>query len=355
MARACVGRAKSTGRARSLHRVYGLSSTGSADRLSAAAVPAQGGRVVLVEVVRAYEEVDAVRRALVLVVLVLAVVPADPAAADRGPWGWPLAGAHEVARPFAPPASRYGAGHRGVDLPSAPGAAVRASAAGRVTYAGLLAGRGVVVVSHGSLRTTYEPVTASVRVGATVALGEVVGALAAGHAGCPVAACLHWGLRRGEEYLDPGRLVERGPVRLLPVDGSRGGGGVGGALGAGGGVGGALGAGGGVGGAEGGADAEGAGAGRPRAVPDRTPAAPPPVHEPSWSLRAAETPLGAAAVVALVVGIALLARPRPTPPDPVSGGVATAAAGPAPVEEEVPGPPAALLDLDEARLRRRAV
>jgi murein DD-endopeptidase MepM/ murein hydrolase activator NlpD len=37
---------------------------------------------------------------------------------------------------------RYAAGTAGVDLPSTPGAPVLAAAAGRVTYAGLLAGRG---------------------------------------------------------------------------------------------------------------------------------------------------------------------------------------------------------------------
>ena len=270
------------------------------------------------------------RGALVLVLVGLLGVPAVPAAADEGPWRWPLAGPHEVVRGFDPPSSRYGAGHRGVDLPASPGTPVRASAAGRVTYAGQLAGRGVLVVTHGGLRTTYEPVTATVPLGAVVAPGEVVGQVQAGHAGCPVAACLHWGLRRGEEYLDPVRLVERGPVRLLPLEGA------------------------------GAAPPSGAGAtrgsaGAPPAAADAVgtarlaPGAP--VEEPSWSLRAAETPLGAAAVVALVLGIALLARPRPAPPDPVSGGVALRLAAPS---EEGPGPAATLLDLEAARLRRHA-
>lgn len=138
--------------------------------------------------------------------------------ADAAPWAWPLVGVHEVSRPFTLPASRYGSGHRGADLPGAPGSVVRAAGAGRVSYAGLLAGRGVVVVVHGALRTTYEPVTAQVPVGAQVALGEALGLLDAGHPGCPALACLHWGLRRGEAYLDPVRLVDTGPVRLLPLE-----------------------------------------------------------------------------------------------------------------------------------------
>ena len=61
------------------------------------------------------------------------------------------------------PPRPYGAGHRGVDLLGRAGPAGRAPRwPGTVTYAGMLAGRGVVVVSHGATRTTYEPVTASV-------------------------------------------------------------------------------------------------------------------------------------------------------------------------------------------------
>jgi hypothetical protein len=248
-----------------------------------------------------------------------------------------------VSRPFAPPASAYGAGHRGADLPGFPGAGVLASAAGRVTYAGLLAGRGVVVVTHGALRTTYEPVAAVVRVGQQVARGEAVGRLSAGHAGCPVQACLHWGLRRGEEYLDPVRLVERGPMRLLPLDGSGGGAAPRGLLRA--------------APPPPGVAAPGAGAAAPRSPAGAAARsgdvvrAPAPVAEASWSVRSAEAPLGAAALVALVLGVGLLTRPRPLPPEPASGGVAAPAAPPV---DEPPGEPALLLDLDQARARRQA-
>ncbi len=59
---------------------------------------------------------------------------------------WPLDPRPAVVAGFDPPLSAYGAGHRGVDLAGAPGQQVRAAAAGRVTFAGSLAGRGVVVV-----------------------------------------------------------------------------------------------------------------------------------------------------------------------------------------------------------------
>lgn len=144
----------------------------------------------------------------------------DPTAGARagGRWGWPLAGRPPVLRAFDPPATPYGPGHRGVDLGAAPGDLVLAAGSGVVAFAGVLAGRGVVSVQHtGGRRTTYEPLTIATRVGATVSRGTVLGRVVAGHAGCPRPACVHWGLRRGENYLDPLSLLRRGAVRLLPL------------------------------------------------------------------------------------------------------------------------------------------
>jgi murein DD-endopeptidase MepM/ murein hydrolase activator NlpD len=81
-----------------------------------------------------------------------------------------------------------------------------------------VAGTPVVSIDHpGGLRTTYQPVTALVEAGDAVAAGDPIGLLDAGHEGCPVAACLHWGLRRGALYLDPLMLLGLGQVRLLPL------------------------------------------------------------------------------------------------------------------------------------------
>lgn len=89
---------------------------------------------------------------------------------------------------------------------------------GTVVFAGRVAGRGVVSVDHANgLRTTYEPVEPAAEVGETLAAGQTLGTLSAGHPGCPAAACLHWGLRRGDAYLDPLALLGRGRVRLLPL------------------------------------------------------------------------------------------------------------------------------------------
>jgi len=153
-----------------------------------------------------------------ILLALLALLPA-PAQASSA-WVWPLAGPQLVSRPFAPGPTPYAPGHRGADLPGSAGQPVLAAGAGRVSYAGLLAGRAVLVVVHGALRTTYEPVRATVGVGQPVAAGQEIGRLVAGHPGCPAEACLHWGLRRGADYLDPVRLVHAGRVRLLPLAGS---------------------------------------------------------------------------------------------------------------------------------------
>lgn len=135
---------------------------------------------------------------------------------------WPLDPVPQVTRGFDPPQTRYGRGHRGIDLAGAPGKPVLSAGPGVVAYAGPVAGRGVVSIDHRSgLRTTYEPLTPAVSAGEQVSAGDVIGTLAAGHPGCPRAACLHWGLRDGRDgevvYLDPRSLLGSVTVRLLPV------------------------------------------------------------------------------------------------------------------------------------------
>ncbi len=131
---------------------------------------------------------------------------------------WPLRPKPNVRAGFDPPASRWGAGHRGVDLAGAPAAAVRTALAGTVTFAGRIAGRGVVVVSHGRARTTHEPVAAVVTIGDQVSAGAVIGRLELSGSHCFPGWCLHWGLIEGRDhYLDPLTLVGATPVRLLPL------------------------------------------------------------------------------------------------------------------------------------------
>jgi hypothetical protein len=151
------------------------------------------------------------------------LVAAGPAAGAAG-WRWPLDPPVAVVAGFAAPAGPFAPGHRGVDLGGQVGDPVRSAGAGVVAFAGVVAGRGVVSVDHpGGLRTSYEPVTATVARGDQVGAGAVLGRLESVASHCPPAACLHWGLRRGETYLDPRTLLGAGRVvRLLPVWGSVG-------------------------------------------------------------------------------------------------------------------------------------
>ncbi|EDY44292.1 M23 peptidase domain-containing protein [Streptomyces sp. SPB074] len=153
-----------------------------------------------------------------------AAAPQDSAARS-----WPVSAPPPVLRGWEPPATPYGPGHRGIDLGASEGAVVRAAAAGRVVFAGPVGGRGVVSVELPGtgatpLRTTYEPVAATVRAGDIVEAGQPLGVLTgngAYHCGTP---CLHWGLRRGKTYLNPlsllpPELLGLGPSRLFPPSG----------------------------------------------------------------------------------------------------------------------------------------
>jgi hypothetical protein len=117
---------------------------------------------------------------------------------------------------FRPPACLWCAGNRGIDYAVASGTAVRASAAGTVTFAGAIGAERFVTVLHGDgLRTTYAFLaTIAVHVGQPVARGAVVGT---------AGVALHFGVRRGTVYLDPELLLGGGRLvaRLVPISGAR--------------------------------------------------------------------------------------------------------------------------------------
>lgn len=147
-----------------------------------------------------------------------AVRDVSPSASGTDGWLWPLVPEPSVQRHFAPPDRQWLPGHRGVDLAAVVGQVVRAPAAGEVTFAGPLAGRGVVVVTHrGGLRSTLEPVAAAPPVGTTVGSGAPVGVVTDEVGHCTPETCLHWGVLRGRTYLDPLSFIGRRPIILLPL------------------------------------------------------------------------------------------------------------------------------------------
>jgi murein DD-endopeptidase MepM/ murein hydrolase activator NlpD len=151
------------------------------------------------------------------------LAPRSPAGSDRaarspaGTWDWPLDPEPAVVALFRAPPTPWSAGHRGVDLAAAVGQPVLSAGGGRVTFAGSVAGRGVVVVAHpGGVRTSYEPVVDPPAIGSAVSRGDRIGVVGPTPGHCAPRTCLHWGVRIGGRYVDPLDLVGRGPPVLLP-------------------------------------------------------------------------------------------------------------------------------------------
>ena len=150
---------------------------------------------------------------IILIAAMLVAWLATPAHAAGLQLTMPVDG--PIVRAFESPAHRYGPGHRGVDISAPPGTQVRAAAVGRVYFSGVVAGRPSVSIDHGNgLRTTYTPVSGSVRKGDVVTSGQVIGTLQPGHC---TSACLHWGLTDGTDYHDPLPYLTLRRVRLVPM------------------------------------------------------------------------------------------------------------------------------------------
>lgn len=146
---------------------------------------------------------------------------ASPPATTIGTFSWPTGKPAAVLRPFQPPATKYGAGHRGVDLSLPSGAPVVAAGSGTIAFAGQVGGTPVVAIAHPQgFRTTYLPVSTTLVTGTPVTAGTQIGTLEAGH--CAELDCLHWGAKFGtgaaSQYFDPLFLLSAPRYRLIPLD-----------------------------------------------------------------------------------------------------------------------------------------
>jgi hypothetical protein len=135
-------------------------------------------------------------------------------ASGAGTWTWPLRG--PIVRPFDPPASPYGAGHRGIDVAIPPGTVVLAPAPGIVSFAGRVAGQLFVSIDHGAglVSTSSYLSAALVTKDERVVAGQPIGLSGAGHPGSSTAH-LHFGVRLGGVYVDP--LAYLGPISLVGI------------------------------------------------------------------------------------------------------------------------------------------
>lgn len=126
-----------------------------------------------------------------------------------------------VVADYDPPPQNWLPGHRGIDLQAFVGQNVAAVADSHVHFAGTVAGRGVLSLrlSSGDL-VSMEPVSTPYQTGDTVLAGaEIATVSSTGQDHCAVPECLHVGLRRNGEYLNPLILwpERRPPIVLLPT------------------------------------------------------------------------------------------------------------------------------------------
>lgn len=134
--------------------------------------------------------------------------------AGQGSFAPPIQPPLLVTGHFDPPVEKWLTGHRGVDLSAPKGSSVTSSGTGVVHFVGTVVDRPVISIDHGDLRTTYEPVDSDLASGQSVVAGQIIGSIASG--GHCSERCLHWGLKRGEEYLNPLALLKTDPPVLKP-------------------------------------------------------------------------------------------------------------------------------------------
>lgn len=141
------------------------------------------------------------RLALVSIIAALAITSTAPGQ-DSLDLIQPVGG--PIVRHFVPPPTPYSAGHRGIDFSAPVGTNVVAAADGVVAFAGQVGGQLFVSIDHpGGLRSTYSYLSAIVTVrGATVTQAQLIARSGLGHVGQDPPH-LHFGIRRGDAYLDP--------------------------------------------------------------------------------------------------------------------------------------------------------
>lgn len=183
--------------------------------------PARGGSYP-----ERFARLVALGAAAVIAVLLTSATASSAGATGAGDtrWGWPVEPA-VLVRGYEAPASRYAAGHRGIDLAADVGSEVVAPDDGVVRFAGWVVDRPLLSVDHGGgIVSSFEPVAADVAEGQHVSRGQRIGVVASGSHCSETgrtanSACLHIGARLHGEYFSP--LVMLGGIPravLLPVE-----------------------------------------------------------------------------------------------------------------------------------------
>ncbi len=147
--------------------------------------------------------------------LLLAVPPPigpvqEPSSGQPPLWLPPLDDELQVSAFYALPNGPFRAGHRGIDLPTAPGQVVCSPTAGVVSFVGDVVDRPVLSIRVDEATVlSLEPVSSELAVGEAVARGQPVGIVAEG--GHCDGGCLHLGTRVDGAYVNPMRFLRPRP------------------------------------------------------------------------------------------------------------------------------------------------
>ncbi|MFB9642292.1 M23 family metallopeptidase [Agromyces lapidis] len=133
---------------------------------------------------------------------VSATPPAEAPRVETVQWVWPVPVPIRVVSPFRAPPTPYASGHRGIDLAVERDSPLVAAESGVVSFAGMVAGRGVVAIDHGDgVVSAIEPVDPSVEAGDPIIAGAAIGTASQG--GHCEGDCVHFGVRVDGEYVSP--------------------------------------------------------------------------------------------------------------------------------------------------------
>ena len=146
--------------------------------------------------------------ALAVVAVSLSLVVSSSTVVAQCCWTMPVSGV--VVDGFRAPVCRWCAGNRGLEFSTDVGSPVRAAVAGSVSFSGSVAGRDHLVVAFDRpgfserWRVTYAGARSDLTAGDQVKAGGVIAV---------TTGPFHLGLRIGDRYVDPTRMLVAGHLR----------------------------------------------------------------------------------------------------------------------------------------------
>ena len=129
-----------------------------------------------------------------------------------------------IIHPFSQPLTKYGTGHRGIDVTARAGQILRSPFSGRISWSGWVGSRNTLAVgSRTGLVFEAEPICSKLLAGVSVARGMPIGRVCSSssyRSHCGVQLCVHLGLRDASGYFSLEQLFgDLPPSRLAFADG----------------------------------------------------------------------------------------------------------------------------------------